>query len=404
MGSKGLTARFVSKDEPNRNLKFLVMILVMTTIALLATTIALATQNSQSESKSASKKDLQKLEELEKEAVRLRADNEDLKKILESGEESYGNNPCANMRPPLDNVKCLNKLEDEFSPGLDLQDDLFSTGPQSGVNVTKGYQGMREVDYTPITEPYREKGLCPVNVHWHIGAEHYSVGEFDEKGDGPIDFHEGRQGFQCRYYDESDEKFTKPYEWKHCIGMAIGQTYEIHWPHSAVGACNTPWQYQQPFYDGVFCNLPFEKFKELDAQTVAHSVGVQSQTFVVVNDEDYYYPDLFTGMIVDEEKGQGVDLAIYTGSTTGTQRDNEVCSPFSPITWQVDRKCHMISASSFDRMCRQMELQADNMKDDLYAHGSRELVNDMHAANNHQTRKLEEKKKVGPLRASKTAY
>ena len=27
-------------------------------------------------------------------------------------------------------------------------------------------------------------------VHWHVGAEHYSVGEFDEKGNGPIDFHE----------------------------------------------------------------------------------------------------------------------------------------------------------------------------------------------------------------------
>lgn len=27
-------------------------------------------------------------------------------------------------------------------------------------------------------------------VHWHVGAEHYSVGEFDEMGNGPIDFHE----------------------------------------------------------------------------------------------------------------------------------------------------------------------------------------------------------------------
>ena len=33
-----------------------------------------------------------------------------------------------------------------------------------------------------------------------------------------------------------------------------------------------------------------------------------------------------------------------------------------------------------------MTQQADNMKDDLYAHGSCELVADIHAANNHQTR------------------
>ena len=104
--------------------------------------------------------------------------------------------------------------------------------------------------------------------------------------------------------------------------------------------------------DGVFCNLPFEDFQKLTPQQIAHNVGVQSQTFTVVNDEDYYYPDLFSGMIIDEATGKGTDIAIYTGSTTGTQRDNQICSPFSPITWQVDRKCHLISASSFD-MVRQ---------------------------------------------------
>eukprot|EP01083_Nonionella_stella_P049215 131246_1 len=80
-------------------------------------------------------------------------------------------------------------------------------------------------------------------------------------------------------------------------------------------------------------------------------------------------------------------MAIYTGSTTGTSRSNEMCSPFNPITWQVDRKCHLISASSFDKMCKQMYAQADNLKDDLYAHGSRPLVKDELAADNHQQRK-----------------
>ncbi|KAL7532985.1 hypothetical protein ACHAXR_004974 [Thalassiosira sp. AJA248-18] len=168
--------------------------------------------------------------------------------------------------------------------------------------------------------------------------------------------------------------------------MTIGQTYEVHWPHSTKGACNSPWQYQTPFYDGVFCNLPMEDLVTLKPQDIASNVGVQSQTFVVVNDEDHQHPDLFSGMIIDEANGQGVDLAMYTGSTTGTQRNNEVCSPFSPITWQVDRKCHLISASSFDKMCEQMEQQADSLKDDLYAHGARELVKDMHAANNQQSR------------------
>ena len=51
---------------------------------------------------------------------------------------------------------------------------------------------------------------------------------------GPSDIHERRlaagkvrQGFQCNVYDESDAKFTTPYEWKFCDKtMEVGQTYE----------------------------------------------------------------------------------------------------------------------------------------------------------------------------------
>jgi len=43
--------------------------------------------------------------------------------------------------------------------------------------------------------------------------------------------------------------------WEHCVDMVVGQTYEIHWPHSAAGACSIPFQFQTPFYDGVFCGL-----------------------------------------------------------------------------------------------------------------------------------------------------
>merc|ERR1719321_2511605 len=90
------------------------------------------------------------------------------------------------------------------------------------------------------------------------------------------------------------------------------------------------------------------------------------------------------GMIVDGE--MGLHMTKYTGSTTGTTRDNQICSRYTPITWQVDRKCHLISASSFDKMCADMKTQRDDMSDDLYAHGARELVLDMYAADNHQRR------------------
>jgi len=110
-----------------------------------------------------------------------------------------------------------------------------------------------QINYLPVnlvslsnfhtnTNAYHASSMCPVNVHWHLGSEHYSVGEYDETGGGPHggtelaewanrDLAEAdvRDGFRCKHYDANDEKFTKPYEWKHCVGMEVGETYEVHW-------------------------------------------------------------------------------------------------------------------------------------------------------------------------------
>jgi len=304
----------------------------------------------------------------------------------------FTNNYCEGAKP----------TDDAFN-NFDCEDAVAGAIEQAGANVTEGYVGLIDNSATPpITTTYRAAGLCPVNVHWHLGAEHLSVGQYDEHGDGPHDDYElatddghhrllashrqlasggVRLGYQCRHYDETDQKFTAPYEWEHCVDMMVGQTYEIHWPHSTVGACGTPYQYQTPFYDGVFCALGDGSAILSGAATAHDNVGVQAQVFTVVNDEAYYYPDLIKGAIFT---GNGddwwTDVAYYTGSTTGTSRDNDVCSAYSPITWQVDRKCHMISASSFDKLCADMKAQTDDMTDDLYAHGARVLVSDELAA------------------------
>jgi hypothetical protein len=191
-----------------------------------------------------------------------------------------------------------------------------------------------------------------------------------------------RQGFQCHHYDAADAKFTTPYHWEHCVGMEVGQTYEIHWPHSAAGQCNTPWQYQSPFYDGVFCNDGVITLAPLNTY---EKIGVQGQVFTIVNDESYYYGDLIHGAKVDDVHWK--DVAKYTGSTTGTSRDNHMCSRYTPITWQVDRKCHMISASSFDKLCADMNSQNDDMTMDLHAHGAREVVLPIYTADNQINRK-----------------
>merc|ERR1712107_812443 len=101
------------------------------------------------------------------------------------------------------------------------------------------------------------------------------------------------------------------------------------------------------------------------------------------NDEHYYYPNLINGMIVSEELQMGTQVTAYTGSTTGTKRSNSLCSVYAPITWQVDRKCHLISSSSFDKMCADMKQMRDDMSGDLHAHGARELVENWMTADNH---------------------
>jgi len=317
-------------------------------------------------------------------------------------------NTCSGTKPSL---KEGAKNQADFENFECMKDGVIQAAEQSGTDVTKGYVGQRETDVEPIKEPYWKVGLCPVNVHWHLGTEHRSEGEFDESGKGPSshlyeagesrrlsrrpsnsrhNFSEAsgrrladdvRLGYRCHHYDPTDAKFTTEYNWQYCQDMVVGETYEVHWPHSSMGACHTPNQYQTPFYDGVFCHFP------VGIKTGTHdSVGVQGQIFTIVNDESYFYPDLLRGMIVDGV--MGAEITYYTGSTTGTSRNNVICSKYTPITWQVDRKCHLISASSFDKMCADMLAQRDDMSGDVYPHGARELVSDSMSADNHHSPRL----------------
>jgi len=273
---------------------------------------------------------------------------------------------------------CKSNLCEATKPDLPKIDCTGDVGEQAGTKVTAGYQGSFRTNAQPIKTTFSEAGLCPVNVHWHAGTEHASEGQYDAGGKGPEEHEDesyGRRGFRCHLYNHSNSVFTTEYNWKHCKHMKVGETYEVHWPHSKGGACDTPFQYQTPFLDGVFCHG--EKIKD-----TAGDIGVQAQVFTVVNDEAYFYPDLIKGMRAHGDYGK--DIGYYTGSTTGTSVNNEICSPYSPITWQVDRMCHLISASSFDKLCEDMTAQMDDLSEDMHPHGSRHLVTDKLAANNHQ--------------------
>ena len=324
-------------------------------------------------------------------------------------------NPCAGKKPGkgagFDNFQCV-------------QSSVMMAVEQAGGNVTLGYNQGTHAKGTlnkPVTTTLAEAGMCPVNVHWHLGAEHTSVDEYSvelsaDANNGPSTakydprLPAGRKllaasggttylGGRCNKYATLTADQKKDYDWKYCKNMVVGETYEVHWPHSEMGACNTKWQYQLPFYDGVLCRLGEEAYPGkgkfglgtvdgvVQPLSLAGQIGVQAQVFVVVNDENYYYPDLLRGMIVTNDGPgsngvMGKEVTAYTGSTTGTSRDNEICSAYGPITWHVDRKCHLISASSFDKMCKDMLDQADDMSDDIYPHGAREHVSNELSANN----------------------
>merc|ERR1712232_46019 len=82
-----------------------------------------------------------------------------------------GTNPCANQKaitqPRFNNIDCF-------------KNGIREAVEQSGADITKGFEGGINTSHVPITVPYYKTTLCPVNVHWHLGAEHRSAGEFDE--------------------------------------------------------------------------------------------------------------------------------------------------------------------------------------------------------------------------------
>jgi len=350
--------------------KAVAILLGLTTVGLLVATIIVSVKLSNAGKDDAAMPEMTEVEETE--AISI------LEDLIHKGKLGSGENPCTGKKPVgpgWDNIECM-------------IDDVVQVLEQSGANVTVGYTGLLDTEgRVPITDDFFTMGMCAVNVHWHIGAEHLSVGEYDEEGTAPgFEVTEERHGLACHYYDETDSRFTTEYDWQYCKEMQVGQTYEIHWPHSSAGLCGTPNQYQTPFYDGVFCNDDVVGQMLDGSKPTWTNIGVQAQVFTVVNDDTYYYPDLIKGMIVDGE--MGVEMTKYTGSTTGTSRNNEICSLYAPVTWQVDRKCHLISASSFDKLCADMLTQRDDMSGDAHPHGAREIVASHLAADNHLNRKL----------------
>ena len=316
-----------------------------------------------------------------------------------TGARGFGNNPCidstgqAPLRADLGDVDC----------------EASTTGAQSATDVTKGAAGDRDPGIAPVVD-YNDAGMCTVNVHWHIGAEHRSEGQYDEAAafDHPNkDTYAGshrrlasadggmRIGHMCTKGKElweandasvrNSDGSVKEYDWKYCKDMHVGLTYEFHWPHSSLGACQTPWQYQYHFLDGVLCGATQGG---VDIATAAallgdktHGIGVEGQVFTIVNggDADAKRPtwDVLNGW----DRQSAKDVAYYQGSTTGdavqsgAHAGDKCRGTGDLVTWHVDRECHTLEASTMDEMCRRMlVISADDMSPDVIPHGARETV------------------------------
>ena len=330
-----------------------------------------------------------------------------------------GDNPCKGQKYNSI-LNTVAGVEGKALPNVDCFKDAMdvtsvTAGPQAGADVTVGkYTGAPNLQNmtaagiaAAIQGDMNDQGLCAVNVHWHSGAEHRSAGEYDETGAAAHARRlSGREGHHCVVESavKASAKFTTEYEWKHCKHMHVGGTYEIHWPHSAAGACGTKWQHQTPFYDGVLCkDGPVGAVwaaGDSSLTQLPQYVGVEAQVFVITNDPADNKNLNINGAI--KTGGAWTDVAKYTGSTTGDSRTNEICSQYQPITWQVDRKCHMISAESFDQLCAEIETQPgmyvqgeayhgstpmlgrdpEKTGTDLEPHGARETVSEALTASN----------------------
>ena len=242
------------------------------------------------------------------------------------------------------------------------------------------------VDVMPFQgEPSLSENLCIVSIHYHTGSEHRSNGEYDADGTGPPrrEIEVGsdtffEKGDRCHLYDEGDKKWTEPYNWKHCdASTQIGETIELHFVRSSTAltqqCTSSPWRMQTPLTNGVLCNAGEvnlgDAFGDAAPQVVADNIVVEAQVFTLAN-PDYMREEeiadstfvLSDGMQRFKARGIGQDLTLYSGSTTGAYFGNNVgstrpCDDVSNVSWQVDRKCHMLSAASMDELCYYMKQQ-----------------------------------------------
>ena len=121
-------------------------------------------------------------------------------------------------------------------------------------NVSCGANGLLPVisddgvPLEPIKLPFSQfqdglGPLCPANVHFHIGAEHSSDGEYDTSFDFK-DFSNGPEynttnfprdkeysGKRCNFYKNRETNglnFENKFQWKYCVDVKVGTFWLLY--------------------------------------------------------------------------------------------------------------------------------------------------------------------------------
>lgn len=225
-----------------------------------------------------------------------------------------------------------------------------------------GPQAPRDIDSTegtnPVTfdvaPPYTEMNLC--NIHFHEGAEHKggNYTSYAGNGDGA--------GYGTGYVYDGELSEAELAAFDGTVGgsehgdLVPGDTIEIHYVHST-----------DPIEPGPTLGSC------LAGEDASPQLRVEAQVFVLVNDDNA--PSLMDLTAIEQVNGlyQAVNLPNdtgspiqYAGSTTGPSY-NEKGSPFM-VSWSVRPDVMKVSIASVE------EWLNDNVFDETYAHGVRNLV------------------------------
>jgi hypothetical protein len=225
-------------------------------------------------------------------------------------------------------------------------------GPQSPRDLDSR-SGSNSIHFNK-SPSYQNMNLC--NIHFHKNAEHKG-GEFTQyAGDGDL---KGKDtGY--KYNGTLSNAEMKQVDYKVCDGLYgslnSGDTIELHYVHSTAPV--------QPGPTLGAC---------LSDANMNPQLRVETQVFVLVNDDSAYDLNTLTKHQVVNGKHQAVNIPAnygtpiqYTGSTTGPGF-NEVASPLQ-VSWSVRPQVAKLDIDSVKQWC------GGNVYDENQAHGVRNLV------------------------------